>query len=295
VSRAAHPSTAGEGWDQIVLPADVQTEDAASVRAAFGPHEPDWIVTDHYQLDQAFGEAVGGRRRMVIDDLANRHHACDLLLDQTFGRDPLDYRPLVQSGCTILTGPQHAPLRPEFADARPRALARRSASPAQRLLVSIGTADLGGVTGAVLDQVLALDAGLEIDVVLGRAAPSLPHVLDLARRRTDLHVHIDSNSMAELMVAADVAVGAAGTTSWERCCLALPALVVVLADNQRLIAQQLHDAGAQRMVDSQSVGAALRALLADGAGRDDMAARAARVTDGLGSRRVFDVMAGMDK
>ncbi|HEX8580528.1 MAG TPA: UDP-2,4-diacetamido-2,4,6-trideoxy-beta-L-altropyranose hydrolase [Allosphingosinicella sp.] len=295
IDRTPHASTETEEWDRVVLPAAVQEEDARRTRMALGPAEPEWLVIDHYQLNAVFEAAAGGARRMVIDDLANRKHACDLLLDQTLGRNLNDYRPLVPTGCVVVTGPEYAPLRPEFAAARPRALARRSEAPARRVLVSLGTADLGGITARALDQILALNVGLAIDVVLGRAAPSLAHVEDVASRHSEVRLHIDSDAMAELMIEADLAVGAAGTTSWERCCLALPALVVVLAGNQRFIAQQLHDAGAQIMVDGQSIGGALQALLIDHAQRAEMAQRAARVTDGLGSRRLCDTLFNMRK
>src|SRR4029079_4764741 len=87
---------------------------------------------------------------------------------------------------------------------------------------------------------------------MGARAPWLDDVRALAARLpwpTDVRVAVDE--MAALMAESDLAIGAAGVTSWERCCLGLPALVLVLADNQRKSAEALHEAGAAYLLDSR--------------------------------------------
>lgn len=202
-------------------------EEAARIRQLH-PAGIDLLVVDHYGLDTGFETACRpwARRIMVLDDGPGRRHDCDILLDQNLGAQSGAYRGLVPHPCHLLTGPGYALLRPQFLGARREALARRaSGGPARRLLISLGATDPSNVTS----RVVAATAGLplQIDVVLGAASAQEPVIGELASRLgLSVRVHVDVNDMAALMSAADLAVGAGGSTSWERSCLGLPSLIV---------------------------------------------------------------------
>lgn len=219
--------------------------DAAEVAPLLAGLRPDWLVVDHYALDAAWEAAmrpyVG--RLMVIDDLADRPHACDLLLDQNLGRREADYAALLPAGAPVLAGPRYALLRPEFAALRAESLARRRQPRLGRLLVTMGGIDRDNVTERVLDALdgCALPPDLEITVVMGPHAPWREQVeARAARMRNATHVRVGVDDMARLMTDSDLAIGAAGSTSWERCALGLPSILLVLAENQRSIAESLH-------------------------------------------------------
>lgn len=279
-------------WEEPPLSEDAQKADAKATGAAIG--QADWVIVDHYLLDERWHSAARAfaRRILVIDDLANRSYDCDVLLDQTFGRRAEAYRNLVPGGAKILTGPAYALLRPEFARERPAALERRTAGgPAHRVLVSVGTADPDGITARALAQVLAAAPRCDVDVVLGPQAAGRDQVNELARRHPRVAVHVNSERMAELMRDADLAIGAAGTTSWERCCLGLPSVILVLAENQRPSAQALSAAGAALAADDlDTIGAKLALLVEDAAALARMSAAAFAITDGLGTSRVLRVL-----
>jgi UDP-2,4-diacetamido-2,4,6-trideoxy-beta-L-altropyranose hydrolase len=228
----------------------------------------------------------------VIDDLANRPYDCDILLDQTFGRSADDYRERIPAGAKILAGATYALLRPEFARERPAALERREeGGPVRRILVSMGTTDPGGITARIVEQLLAAAPQCAIDVVLGPQAASLDQVRKLAAEHPAISIHVDSERMAELMRNADLAIGAAGSTSWERCCLGLPAIVFVMADNQRVGATALNKAGvAVAVADVGELVENLNRILASPELRIRMSEKAMQVTDGLGTQRVCDAM-----
>ena len=289
------PAAASADWDRAPLPPPVQEEDWAATLAALATDRPSWIVVDHYRLDRQWeGPARTSRFRLaVLDDLANRPHDCDLLVDQTFGRSAADYDGLVGGAARRLTGSAYALLRPEFAAARPEALARRrSAGPVRRVLVSLGTTDPGGATAPAVEAALAAAPDAEVDVVLARGAPSRTRVEALAAASSRVRVH-DEADMAALGSAADLAVGAAGGSAWERCCLGLPSVILVLAANQRLVAAGLDAIGAARAAASvEEAKAALAALVAEADARLAMTAAAAPVADGLGAERVVAEMAG---
>lgn len=289
----AHAGWLGRDWQG----------DAAEVASLLAGLRPDWLVVDHYALDAAWEGAIRPAvgRLMVIDDLADRPHACDLLLDQNLGRRAEDYAALVPAGTLVLTGPRHALLRPEFAARRAESLARRRQPRLGRLLVTMGGIDRDNVTERVLDALDAcpLPADLEITVVMGPQAPwRKPVEARAARMRyaTDMRVGVDD--MARLMTDSDLAIGAAGSTSWERCALGLPSILLVLAENQRGIAESLHRQGASIAVSSA---AAAADFLASHLRAETLipclhrlSVGAAAITDGEGAARVVRRMAHHD-
>ena len=286
----AHAAWLGSTW---------QT-DAQETAAILADLQPDWLVVDHYALDQHWEEVLAPhyRKLMVIDDLADRHHCCDLLLDQNLGRQPEHYAPWVPAHCQVLTGPQYALLRPEFAELRPYSLQRRQAQPALRqLLISMGGVDQPNATGQVLQalKTCALPADCRITVVMGLTAPWLQNVRELAAQMPwPTEVVVNVNDMARRMVDSDLAIGAAGSTSWERCCLGLPTLMVVLAENQQAGAQALGAAHAARLIGSVSniatqLPQAVRELT-DSKHQMRMSLAASAITNGQGVEKLLKAM-----
>lgn len=231
------------GW----LGANWQDDAQQTLRAIGEPIE--WLVVDHYAIDANWERMLRQvcKSIMTIDDLANRRHDCDLLLDQNLGRLVADYGNLVSADCNFLIGPQNALLRPEFAEWRTSSLGRRAAPSLKRLLISMGGIDKDNVTGKVLAALrrCLLPQSCEISVVMGSGAPALENVRNsVAEMPWETKVLVDVQNMAELLAGADLAIGAAGGSSWERCCLGLPAICIMLADNQREVASALQAAGA---------------------------------------------------
>lgn len=276
-------------------------EDAAACRTVFERQPPHWLIVDHYGLDERWESTLRRfvRRTLVIDDLADRRHACDILVDMTLGRQSILYAPLVASECRVLTGTDYALLRSSFVAARSAARARRGRGPVRRVLIALGLGDSRAALDRAIRAVLPQTSVTQIDIVLAAedasalAQDSAPGKLD---PRLRIHSGLDAAQMAHLMVAADVAVGAAGSSSWERCCLGLPSIIVILAENQRAIAAALQRAGAAIVVDladSRALESALAELLGDGPMRARMADAAAAVVDGSGGSRVAAAMAAM--
>lgn len=251
-----HNGTAYGHWLGTDWATDAQDTQQA-LRTYTGGQPVDWLVVDHYALDARWEEALRPlpQRIMVIDDLADRPHACDLLLDQNLGRTEADYGGLLKGKITTLVGPQYALLRPEFAALRAQSMARRQNNPQLRhLLVTMGGVDKDNATGHVLAALQSsnLPADLRVTVIMGPHAPWLAQVQAQATQLpwpTEVLVGVDN--MAQLMAESDLAIGAAGGTAWERCSLGLPSLVLVLAQNQLPGAVALQKAGAAVAMESQ--------------------------------------------
>jgi len=303
---AANIQTVGESAKEPVhaawLGSDWQT-DAEQTRAVLVKLQPDWLVIDHYALDQRWENALRPHAKeiMVIDDLADRTHQCDLLLDQNLGRQPLDYVGLVPAQCKVLTGPQYALLRSEFPALRAYSLQRRQQPALKHLLITMGGVDQPNATGQVLQALkgCALPQDCRISVVMGLQAPWLQQVRAQAQAMPwPTEVLVNISDMAPRMADSDLAIGAAGSTSWERCCLGLPTLMVVLADNQRAIAEALQDAGAAKILDIASAVPmtceVLSALVVNHRARHDMSIAAAHIVDGLGTASVVSHLLALE-
>lgn len=294
-----HSLIEARGLRCSLLPAEGPTLNlvADAQRTAALTDGVDWLIVDHYEIDYRWEQAMRPKckRLMVIDDLVDRRHDCDVLLDQTFGRREDEYDALTPDGCRILTGTPYALLRPEFAANRPAALARRAAGKGvAHVLVSMGGFDPENRTLDVIETLADTDyAGrLTVTVVLGAQAPDAGASLAaLAGSFADLDVRQRVDNMAELMAAADLAVGAGGTTSWERCCMGLPSLICIMADNQRDIAEKLEAAGAVSVWASRSeLREQLDKYVGSAALHRSAVAAAAEVCDGRGLERVVSVM-----
>lgn len=273
--------------------------DAQQAAACLGAARPDWLVVDHYGLDHRWEATLRPhcQRLLAIDDLANRVHDCDVLLDQNLGRAAQDYEGLVPTSCARLNGPRFALLRPEFAALRPASLARRSPPALRSLLVSMGGVDLADATGAVLRILPScpLPTNARITVVMGAQAPWLDEVRTAARALPwPCDVRVNVNDMARLSADCDFAIGAAGSTAWERCCLGVPAALAVLADNQRPIANALVAAGAALALGGpKEIAASLPMALATAANPASLATmslQARMIVDGEGTARVIETM-----
>lgn len=287
---SAHAHWLGTDWV-----ADAQDTQQA-LNSLTGGQPVDWLVVDHYALDARWEEVMRPRakRIMVIDDLADRPHACDLLLDQNLGRKDADYGDLIKGKTSTLVGPQYAMLRSEFAALRAQSLARRQSNPQlRRLLVTMGGVDKDNATGQVLAtlQSCTLSIDLRVTVVMGPHAPWLEQVQAQATQMPwYTEVLVGVNNMAQLMAESDLAIGAAGGSAWERCSLGLPSLVLVLARNQLQGAVALHKAGAAvAMKTQQQIKDFMEPLRTVALAKEmlvKLSKAAAAVTDGEGCRRV---------
>jgi UDP-2,4-diacetamido-2,4,6-trideoxy-beta-L-altropyranose hydrolase len=298
-SRAAIQVLRRFGWPGQTLLAVANAEDLGGLvgyASEFaGLFEADVVVVDHYGAGRAEEGVLRGparRRIVVLDDLADRKHDCELLIDPGYGRRREDYSPFVWAMSKVLSGPDYALVRPEFAAARARAISRRAKhEPAKRGLVSLGLTDLGGITARVTKALTSELEEVRLDVVVGRGVPSLDALAALAETDRRVRLHVDSSEMATLMADADLAVGAGGSSVWERAVVGLPSVSVILADNQAEVSHRLARDGAQLTVDAREprFEAALldawRRLTQDADLRRALALRASELCDGRGAER----------
>jgi UDP-2,4-diacetamido-2,4,6-trideoxy-beta-L-altropyranose hydrolase len=257
----------------------------------------DTLILDDYAVssDEEAGLRPYVNALVVIDDLANRPHLADLLIDPGYGRRDADYDGLVPDDARRLVGPKHALVGQAFVEARAAALGRHFARTPKRLFMSFGLSDVGGIAARAYTFVRARLSNLEIEIALSSGACSTETLKAAALSDGRLHLHFDASNVAELMARADMTVGAGGASTWERCCLGLPTLAVIVADNQRAMIERLAADGVVLSVDMQDpdfenrFGEALDRLVQRDV-RVALGASSAAVCDGKGAARIADAM-----
>ena len=293
----------------VLLPRSVdvilQSVDASEFISSLAGVCPDWVVLDKYSLGSEWETAVRPfvEKIAVIEDLANRHHDCDLLIDQNCSDRTVEtFKRQVPETCKFLIGPKYALLNSVFAEIREVSVAQRTEL--KRIFVFCGGSDPNNLTKTVLDA-LGRDefSEIKVDVVIGAQNQNFKAELtnnfkaELTNPyKSNIKFHESGDNFAKIMSSADLAIGAGGTTIWERMCLGLPSIVVSIADNQVPACEKLGREGLVRYlgpqpeVTTELVAGAVREFVRTPSALGAVSVKSQIVVDGRGCDRVAEVM-----
>ncbi len=295
----------GEGFECRFLPdphphpGDLEATLAALSELRGGHAIAPWLVLDGYHFDPAYQREVRGAGwpLLVVDDAADRpSYPASVLLNQNLGAERLSYR--TDPDTLVLAGVRHVLLRRQFL-AR-KGWRRSFPDEARRVLVTLGGSDPENVTLQVFRALGLLgDRGFEVTAAVGSNNPHLESLEKAAREFPfPIEIRRDADDMPELMAWADLAVSAAGSTTWELAFMGLPAVLLVLAENQRGIARELDRSGAAvdlgwfREIQFERLSQAVADLSSDRERRRSLGERGRALVDGEGARRVLEELAG---
>lgn len=272
--------------------------DAEQTIAALSAQQPDWLVVDHYAIDHRWESQLRPfcGRIMALDDLADRKHDCDVLLDQNLiSNFRSRYNGLVSENCALLLGPEYALLQEKYSELHLQTPPR--VGQVRRILVYFGGVDQPNLTSLSIEAIRGLcRPDLAVDVVINPRSPHTGSIREAALTHPWITLHEGLPSLAELMVKADLAIGAGGATSWERCCLALPTIVITLAENQVPIAHELHLHGFIELigdhehVTKEYLQHKIHEVLTSPTTNEVRSARCRTLVDGRGTDRVTSLM-----
>ena len=275
-----------------------QEVDAEETIEALNNEKPDWLIVDHYGLDIEWENRLSPyiSNLMVIDDLANRHHKCDVLLDQNYSAEGVRrYENLVEDNCKILVGPRFSLLRSEYADYR-RSMRTRDGQ-IRNVLVFFGGSDQQNMTGMALDALSHPEfLYLNVDIVIGTNNTNCDSIEQQVLQRAHTTLHRFRPHLADLMVQADLALGAGGTTTSERLCLGLPSLVVSIAENQIPSCKSLHSSrfieylGHQDKINTTDLVNGITNKIENPSELVNMSLAGQNLVDGLGTVEIIDTL-----
>lgn len=284
IDDVAHATWLGCSWQH----------DAAETIEALGGIQPEWLIIDHYAIDYRWERELRPHigNIMVIDDLADRQHDSDVLLDQNLYQSmEVRYKNLVPGACRKLLGPKYALLRPEFVAARRSS--RLLNGEVKRVLVFFGGSDPTNETEKTLQALAGIgDRQFAVDVVVGASNSRKSQIQDFCAGYHVFSYYCQVSNMAELMTRADLAVGAGGATTWERCFLGLPSLVMSIAANQVELSREVDRCGAilyvgeADTIKSASLTLLLTQLISNPFKLKSMSERGMSLLDGSGAARV---------
>ena len=273
-----------------------QSQDAAQAQPVLAALQPNWLILDHYGIDQRWETELRPltKKILVIDDLADRDHDCDLLVDQNLYADMgVSYNERIPSSAKKLLGVQYAMLRSEFSEARKDARVRKGAL--RRLFMFFGGMDSANFTLPVLNSLAKLKLpDIEVDVVIGAEHPTRDAIQGICNEQA-YTCHVQTHEMSKLLLNADAAIGAGGSTSWERCCLGLPSLAFIVATNQKALtlhADQLRllKAAQADICDSEALSKEIEDFMNADTERQRMSNACLGAIDAKGTQRIIDQM-----
>lgn len=296
----SHVEIKGFGLHVLNYPGDYDlNEDAKRTEALLKKEGAvEWLVVDSYAIDHQWEKLVRNETRniMVIDDLANRSHDCDLLLDQNYHKD-MDsrYDGLLPERCKKLLGPRYGLLRREFSEARKKRIEKNSSR--RRILISLGGSDPANATEVALEALLSMNRqDVEVDVVIGSSHRGREKIKKLCDKRSNLNFHLQADNMAQLMANADLAIGVGGISNWERCCLGLPTIALSIDAIQETILKAMAGDGillyAGKSVEAspEKLGRTISAVLDNPHLKSFLSKKSMELVDGGGSEKVAQQM-----
>ena len=275
------------------LGADWET-DAKDTIMTLGLMKADLIVVDHYALDNRWEQRLRPYTKsiMVIDDLADRNHDCDFLLNQNLGSSADLYKNLIPRNCYQFYGPNYALIDPIYQLTRSKLKPRLSKI--SRVLIYFGS---GKDSIRLIENILIILNepklyDLKIDIVIDDKIKHLSTIHKILKVKKNIRVYSNLSDLAVLMLNADIAIGAGGSTTWERCCLGLPTILIVSAINQKLTAESMHKAGAAIVLNkgknlTSKIKEAIFLLLNDTDLYNKMSKKAFSICDGNGIDRII--------
>ena len=279
-----------------------QQEDAQQTIQALQGERPEWLIVDSYTLDKNWERLMRPHvaKIAVIEDLSGREHDCDLLLDQNYSeRSAASFEKFVPNTCELLLGPRFALIGEQFR--RLRELKSKPTPELKRIFVFCGGSDPQNLTQQVINEISCSElSNVAVDVVVGAQNKTFDREAAL-KLNSNIEIHDASGEFARIMSIADLAIGAGGTTSWERMCLGVLSIVVSIAENQISACEKLGRDGLVTYLGAQS-------SLKPGAIRDavieaktkyaslfDQIERGQLLVDGRGCERVAEVMCPSDE
>ncbi|MBT8440669.1 MAG: UDP-2,4-diacetamido-2,4,6-trideoxy-beta-L-altropyranose hydrolase [Gammaproteobacteria bacterium] len=286
-AEVKHASWLSTGWQQ----------DAEESLGICKKYKSLMLIVDHYALDYKWEKVLTDYCKIIVvlDDLADRKHNCQLLIDSNYLRRADEYRKLLVKDSEVLAGSEYTLLKPDFTVLRAKAEHQRKATDTiKKVLVFLGGGNTENTMASVLSALSQVSWPVQpqITVVLSSLYKHVDQVVDrLSEMVFETKLMIDTPEMARLILNADLAVGASGSSTWERCCLGLPSVNILIANNQQYAHKNLGGAGVIEAVKAEeplekAIATSVQVLVSDMKKWHSISERCFSLIDGLGTRRV---------
>ncbi|MBF0492104.1 MAG: UDP-2,4-diacetamido-2,4,6-trideoxy-beta-L-altropyranose hydrolase [Deltaproteobacteria bacterium] len=285
--RISHPKNEYEAW--LEVPQEVDAKETMDLLAEAG----ETLIVDHYGLDQNWEKRLAPHFQsiVVIDDLANRAHLCDLLLDQNL--QPAlhqKYPSLTPPTCKLLLGPSYALLREEFSAARKDLKIREGKI--SKLCIFFGGVDTSNESLKAIKACLKVSAPLELQVILGAANPHQKILSEFCTPYSQIKLYREVERVSQILKLSDLAIGAGGVSTWERAALGVPTLAWSISNNQEALLQSMAEEGRliylgkKEEITEETIREKIESLLAHPEQVQSLSKKSLELVDAKGAPRV---------
>ena len=275
-----------------------QKDDAIESIDAMGNLECDLLIIDHYGIDHEWEKTLKNKAKkiLVIDDLANRKHECDFLLDHNYRIDSKKrYLNLIQEKTELLVGPEFALLNEAFY--QNRKIKKYSEKEYINLFIFLSSNIRQDLIYRFIKILEKKDFNkIKTHIVLGKNASIISNIREIKRENPNINFYEYLPNLAKLMVNSDIAIGAGGVTTLERMCVGLPSIVISIAENQEEICIDLQKLklidylGKAHDVKDEDIRSALLKIISDRKYLREHSLKIQSFVDGLGAKRLAEYL-----
>ena len=178
---------------------------------------------------------------MVIEDLPNRKHCCDYLLDFCYGRNKKHYQSFINKDCKLLLGLEYLPISKKITNLAKKKKIKKEL---KNILISFGGVDEHDMTSLTIKSLMKVKGDFNLKIVINKLSKNYNKIKKLFYKKNKIEIVENKNDLIADYFNSDICIGASGFSSWERCSLGLPSLVIITANNQKFISDKLKGAGA---------------------------------------------------
>ena len=254
----------------------------------------DVLFVDVYKINAVWEEKLktSTDKLFAIDDLANRDHYVDYIIDQNAGRTETDYKIHNLNRGKILSGTRFAIINQDIADYRDKALRIRKKINNKNILINFGSSSHESLYSQFIKSLISNGdmQGKSISLLSSnKTSNEFKDLLDSLKVR--LLTSLSPIELAKLYISSDFCIGAGGVSALERCCLGLPSGVVCIAKNQYLGSVQLEKKGCIKLLNNfpdltVSIDI-IKNLLNDDDQLKDLSTNSFNEVDGSGLKRIL--------
>ncbi|MDF2673251.1 MAG: UDP-2,4-diacetamido-2,4, 6-trideoxy-beta-L-altropyranose hydrolase [Clostridiales bacterium] len=242
----------------------------------------DILITDSYDVDDKYFLTARTyyKHLVYIDDLNLFYHPVDLVINQNINADELNY-----TEPHLLLGTKYSLLREEFKNCPPKLIKDKVTD----VLITMGGADPHSLTIKLLEELNQLS--FNFHVVIGQAFRNKEAIFKSKYNNVTFY---ENANMKSLMYYCDIAISASGSTLYELLACGVPSLGIVVAENQKNVAEKFNrlglikNLGVYSSVAWDSIRDKLIYLSDNIDYRKKISAEMQQIVDGLGGKRITD-------
>lgn len=251
----------------------------------------DCLITDSYDVNEEYFHITKKFFKLTgyIDDMNLYYFNVDFIINQNIGAEEYLYN--VNKDTKLLLGTNYTMMREEYRDIQEKVINKESLD----IMITVGGSDDKGITNTICDYVKDLKFKFQIIIGPGFKEENINKLIERENLKSNIKLYFNAN-MIEVMNKCDMAISACGSTLYELAACGIPTLGIVIADNQKQIADELHkvgfieNLGFYNELDREVLAETIFELCKNTKKRSEMSKKGISIVDGKGAERIVKIL-----